>query len=73
MPLVLVDNSRIDSQIIYEHNSQLTQQLLQLQEIENKVSKGTAKDINDVANLVNNKNFALNLQNPQLLKSRLVL
>jgi hypothetical protein len=72
IPLLLVDNSRLDNQINQQNNTQLTQQMSQLQQLENKVSKGTDKDLNDVADLLKNQGLPLELENSQSLKSRLL-
>ncbi len=70
--LLSADCFGIQNKINYQDNSQLTQQLFRLQQLENKVSKGTAKDINDVANLFKNQGLPLDVKNFQEMKRRLL-
>lgn len=70
-PLLLVDSLRIGEQINYQINTQVTQQLSQLGQLENQVSKGTAQDINEVLTRFN-QGQPPTIKNPQQLKSRLL-
>jgi len=70
-PLVVIDSSRIDDQITYQINTQVTEQLSGLQKLENQVSEGTAKDIKDVATRMN-QGRPLDMKDPQEFKSKLL-
>ena len=71
MPLLIVNSSRLEDQISAQISSQLTQQLLGLEQLENKVKKGTAEDINDVVARLKGGRL-VNIKNPQELKSKLL-
>lgn len=71
IPLLVVDGSRLNDQINYQISIQLNQQLSQLQQLENQVRNGTAKDINDVLTRFNTSR-PLDIKNPQEVKSRLL-
>lgn len=71
MPLLIVNSSRLEDQIGAQISSQLTQQLSGLEQLENKVKKGTAEDINDVVARLKGGRL-VNIKNPQELKSKLL-
>lgn len=66
-PLLVVNTSRLNNQI----SSQVTQQLTQLQQLENQVSNGTPQDINALATRLN-QGRPVDIKDPQELKSRLL-
>lgn len=71
MPLLVIDSSRLETQINAQINSQVTQRVSVLQQIEQKVSQGTAKDLNDVVSSLN-QGRAVNIKNPQEMKTKLL-
>lgn len=71
IPLLVVDGWRLENQINTQMNSQLTQQLSSLQQLEDKLSKGTTKDITDVVASLN-QGRAVAINNPQEVKSKLL-
>ena len=71
MPLLVIDSSRLETQINAQVNTQLTQRVSVLQQIEKKVSQGTAKDLNDVVSSLN-QGRAVDIKNPQEVKTKLL-
>lgn len=67
VPLLVVNTSRLNNQV----SSQVTQQLTQLQQLENQVSNGTPQDINELATRLN-QGRPVDIKDPQQLKSRLL-
>ena len=72
IPLLAVDRSRIDDQNNYQIGIQFNQQLSQLQQIENQVRNGTAKDLNAALTQLD-QGRPLDTKNSQEVKSRLLL
>jgi len=71
IPLVVVNTVRIDKQITYQTSTQVSQQLSELQQLENQVNKGTDKDLNILATRLN-QGRQVDVKDPQELKSRLL-
>ena len=71
MPLLVIDSSRLEDQMNAQINSQATQQLTVLQQLEKKVSQGTAKDLNEVVTRLN-QDRSVDIKNPQQVKSKLL-
>lgn len=73
VPLLVVDNSRIDDQINYQINTQVTQQLSGLEQVEKQLNKATtAQDIDGVIARLNLKGLPPNIKNQRQLKSRIL-
>lgn len=69
-PLLVVDSLRLNDQIAVQVNTELNQQLFELTQLQNQVSKGTAKDINDALTRLN-QGPPPELKTPQEMKSLL--
>lgn len=72
-PLLVVDGFRLRDQINDQISIQVSQQVSQLENLENKVNQGTAQDINDAVNYINQvRPNSLNIKNPEQAKSTLL-
>lgn len=73
-PLIFVDKARIDDQINYQINTQVSRQLSGVEQVEQQLGNATSgKDINSVVARLNIEGLPPNIQSPQELKSRLLL
>lgn len=70
-PLLVVDSLRLKNQINHQINTEVTQQLSQLERIEKQVSQGTDSDITNAMTRLN-QGMPLDIKNPQEVKSKLL-
>ena len=71
LPLLVVDSLRLNNQIDRQLNSQLTQQLAKLQQVEQQVTNGNDKDINVILTRLNQSHL-VNSGSTQQLKTKLM-
>lgn len=70
-PLLVVDSLRLKNQIHHQINTEVTQQLSQLERIEKQVNQGTDSDITNAMTRLN-QGTPLDIKNPQEVKSKLL-
>ena len=72
-PLLILNSLRVDSGIYSQINTQVTQQLSQLEQLEQQIGQSTtAKDIDSITARLNLRKLPPDIKNPQQLKSRLL-
>lgn len=72
IPLALVNTLRVDDQVNQRINTQAQQQISQLQQVEDQLTKGTPEDIRTLATQLNSLGIAIDSQNPEEIKSQIL-
>ncbi|MBW4679360.1 MAG: HpsJ family protein [Microcoleus vaginatus WJT46-NPBG5] len=72
IPLALVNTLRVDDQVNQRINAQAQQQISQLQQVEDQLTKGTPEDIRTLATQLNSLGIAIDSQNPEEIKSQIL-